>query len=426
MSTSSSVSPAHDPGRVASVCTLLAGVLRLALAVIVVVAALAGAVEVGLRAGGASPRGPAELSRAIPDGWTGFRLRPDVTGDEPFVTNDLGLHAPQTYPLAPRPGALRVAILGSSVVYGMGMSFADTIPARVERELEAAGQPAEVLNFGTHAFTVVHLSAQLQAYVHQFQPDVVVALIDLQVGFPEWPGVAPRGASPEKAVAGSGRWEALLRRGGERSALLALFDEPRRARRWVRRTTGLPLRPRTSPIPGDQPSATSPPPAVEGAPAAPVPAPASEPPPSVRAYEERRERELAAPLAAMAAFCAETSMALHLVTPYGPYFDFTDEELAGMSVQGFLEESARVHGSERAALGAEAELITRVVRRIGERGGATVIDLLEASRGASLRSSPDFTADAVHLTPAGNATLARLIAASIVRERRRGAVTAGH
>ena len=121
----------------------------------------------------------------------------------------------------------------------------------------------------------------------------------------------------------------------------------------------------------------------------------------------------------MAAFCAEKTIALYFVTPYGPYFDFTDEELAGMSVQGFLEEAARVHGSERAALGAEVELITRVARRVAARGSAHVIDMLDASRGSSLRTSPDFTPDGVHLSPAGNAALGRLIAARIARDLKR-------
>jgi lysophospholipase L1-like esterase len=121
-------------------------------------------------------------------------------------------------------------------------------------------------------------------------------------------------------------------------------------------------------------------------------------------------------MAAMAAFCAEKTIALYFVTPYGPYFDFTDEELAGMSVQGFLEESARVHGGERAALGAEVELITRVVRQVAARGSAHVIDMLDASRGSSLRTSPDFTPDGVHLSPAGNAALGRLIAARVLRD----------
>jgi lysophospholipase L1-like esterase len=121
-------------------------------------------------------------------------------------------------------------------------------------------------------------------------------------------------------------------------------------------------------------------------------------------------------MAAMAAFSAEKTIALYLVTPYGPYFDFTDDELAHMSVHGFLEESARVHGSERAALGAEVELITRVARRVAAQGSAHVIDMLEASRSSSLRTSPHFSHDGVHLSPAGNAALGKLIAARIVRD----------
>jgi lysophospholipase L1-like esterase len=51
-----------------------------------------------------------------------------------------------------------------------------------------------------------------------------------------------------------------------------------------------------------------------------------------------------------------------------------------------------------------------------------VIDMLEASRASSPRSSPDFTPDGVHLTPAGNATLGRIVAARIAAdlERRSG------
>ena len=121
----------------------------------------------------------------------------------------------------------------------------------------------------------------------------------------------------------------------------------------------------------------------------------------------------------MAAFAAEKTIALYFVTPYGPYFDLTEDELAHMSVHDFLEEAARVHGSERAALGAEVELITRVTRRVAAHGSAHVIDMLEASRSSSLRTSADFTEDGVHLSPAGNAALGKLIAARVVRDVKR-------
>jgi lysophospholipase L1-like esterase len=388
---------------------MLGGLMRLALVLAAVLGLVAGAVELGLRAAGVEPRVSAALSNVVPDGWTGFRLRPDVSGPEPYVTNDLGLHAPRSYTLARRGGGLRVAVLGSSVVYGLDVSFADTIPAAIERALQVAGHRAEALNFGTHGFSIVNLSALLQAYVHQFRPDVVVVVVDLQIGLPRWPAVRWSGAPRDEAIEKLDWWDALLKRGSEKSAVLTLLDNPRPARRWLRRATGLPLRPRPSPPPRRR---------VAQAPT-PVPAaasPTATSPERIRAYEERRERELAAPMAAMAAFAAEWSIALYFVTPYGPYFDLTDDELAGMSVHHFLEEAARVHGSERAALGAEVELITRVVRRLAARGSAHVIDMLEASRGSSLRTSPDFAEDGVHFTAEGNAAFGELIATRILQD----------
>jgi hypothetical protein len=388
---------------------MVGGLLRLAFAVLAVLGLAAGAVELGLRAGGARPRVAPELSNVVPDGWTGFRLRPGVSGQEAFITNDLGMHAPRSYALSPPTGVLRVAVLGSSVVYGLDTRLADTIPGAIERELQAAGHRAEVLNFGTHAFTIVHVSALLQAYVHQLQPDAVVVVVDLQVGLPRWPDVRPGAASVDEGIERLGSWDALLQRGAGKSALLTLLGDPRPARRWVRRTTRLPLGPRPRPPPLPQAETPLPPPAESVA-----VGPTTGSPERRGAYVERRERELAAPLAAMAAFCAEKSIALYLVTPYGPYFDLTEEELARMSVHHLLEQAARVHGSDRAALAEETGLITRVARRVAAQGSARVIDMLEASRRSSLRSSRDFTEDGVHLSPEGNAALGRLIATRIV------------
>jgi hypothetical protein len=281
-----------------------------------------------------------------------------------------------------------------------------------------------VLNFGTHRFTIVHLSAQLQVYVHQFQPDVVVVVLDLQAGLVDWPDVRPQ--AREEEIEKLGFWPALLKRGSEKSALLAVFDDPRQARRWVRRTTGLRLRPRPRRTPRPSPTArTSPaePPAAgrSTVKASPTGSLAAGRPTAIsaderRAYIERRGRDLAAPMAAMAAFCAERSIDLYFVTPYGPYFDLTGDELEAMSVDHFLEEGARVHGGKREALRAEVELITRVAHRVADERNARVIDMLEASRRASLRTSPDFTKDGVHLSPAGNAALGRRIAERIVRD----------
>jgi hypothetical protein len=118
------------------------------------------------------------------------------------------------------------------------VSFADTITGAVERELQAAGHPAEVLNFGTHAYSIVNLSALLQAYVHQLQPQVVVVVVDIQVGLPHWPSIHP-GATPEAGIEKVGWWDAVRKRGAQKSALLTLFDDPA-PRRWARERPAAP------------------------------------------------------------------------------------------------------------------------------------------------------------------------------------------
>ena len=130
-----------------------------------------------------------------------------------------------------------------------------------------------------------------------------------------------------------------------------MLDDPRPARRWLRRTTRLPA----PSAPGPRASWTATrdrarQPAIQRL--RPPTAPAAPPPEGIREYERRRERELAAPLSAMAAFAAESSIELYLVTPYGPYFQLTDEELARMSVHHFIEDATRVHGGR--ARGARA------------------------------------------------------------------------
>jgi lysophospholipase L1-like esterase len=394
-------------------CRVAFGLLRLALALAAVLAVLAAAAELALRAAGVGPRAASEASNVVPDAWTGFRLRPGVSGQEAFVTNDLGMHASRSYHKDPPPGVLRVAVLGSSVVYGINLPLADTLPSALERELVRAGRPAEVLNFGTHAYGVVNVSALLQAYVHQLRPHVVVVVVDLQVGRALWPELRPSEEPPAApGVAELGTWRTLLARGAARSALAGVLDDPRPARRWLRRTTGLPLHPHPglAPLGRDARSRAE---ALERAPEA-VAASAVTPSGGVAEYERRRERELVAPLSAMAAFAEATSSVLYLVTPYGPYFRLTEDELARMSVQHFVEEARQLHGDTRAALAAEVELVTRAVRRAAGPGPARVIDMLEASRRSTPGNPPHFTPDGVHLTPEGNAALGRIVAERIL------------
>jgi hypothetical protein len=400
--------------RVPTTGLLLEQLLRVVVGATIVLLLIAGALEGALRLSGIKPINLAEagLSATIRDDWTGWRLRPNVqTGPEWALTNALGMHDPRpAYPLQKPVGTTRVAVIGSSVVYGPGNMFNTTIPHGLETELRALGYQAEAMNFGTNGFNVVNSSAMVQAYVQQFQPDAVVIVLDLQMSFPRWPGVMQN--TSESSVRQLSWSEALLKRGAERSALLSLIDDPAKARALVA-GLGLPLAPR---VPPPQTPARAAPAAPAAPAAAPAPAAAAAvstapaPPPTDRAgFERWRRAELSAPLAATAAFCREKGIRLFVMTPYGPYFQASDDEIAKFSL-GMLKESQAAMGGLRPALVRETELVTEVVREVAGQYGAEVVDMLEPSRAATLKEPPHFSTDGIHYSAAGNVAIGQMLA----------------
>ena len=177
------------------------------------------------------------------------------------------MHAPRPYALARPPETLRVAVLGSSVVYGLATGFADTIPAVVERELQAAGHRAEVLNFGTHAFTIVNLSAPAAG----LRPPVPAGRGGGGGGppgrhSPTGPPSTRARRRPTKGSRGSAGGEALLKRGSEKERpARPLRRSPAGRGGGSGATTGLPLRPRPARRRTLQPEARSPLPAARRA-----------------------------------------------------------------------------------------------------------------------------------------------------------------
>ena len=282
---------------------MVGGVLRLALAVAAVLGVVAGAVELGLRAAGAGPRAAAELSHVVPDGWTGFRLRPGVSGQEAFVTNDLGMHAPRSYTLAPPPGV--AARRRARVVRGVRPGHAASRTRSPASSSASSRRPATARRCSTSAPTPSPSSTCPRCC----RPTSTSSS-------PTWWWWWSTSRSASLAGPPSARRRRRRTRGsrssvgGRRSSSAAprrapcsaLFDDPRPARRWIRRTTGLPLRPRPRPTPRRQPEARIAAPRARGAHRRRAARPRARRR-TIRAYEERRERELAAPLAAMAAFC---------------------------------------------------------------------------------------------------------------------------
>jgi len=88
--------------------------------------------------------------------------------------NSLGYRGP-TYSENKDPKAFRIAVLGDSIVEGIGIDqYEELFTAKVERALREEGIPAEVLNFGVSGYNTQQEVATLKDKALRFDPDLVL------------------------------------------------------------------------------------------------------------------------------------------------------------------------------------------------------------------------------------------------------------
>ena len=139
-----------------------------------------GVIEVGLRLyyfGHVSPFiGGPKLYR--PDPQIGFALNPNLKSSQqrpafivPVTTNALGLRGPE---IGPRSNKFRIALLGDSHTFGSGLADDETLPARLEVELNAlAGADRfEVVNAGSPAHSTVQEYLQHERLAQKVDADL--------------------------------------------------------------------------------------------------------------------------------------------------------------------------------------------------------------------------------------------------------------
>jgi hypothetical protein len=393
--------------------------------------------EAALRMAGFQPQ---DLQRAgfaatMDDGYTEWSMRPNVRLNEYSVTNAFGLHEDREVNLEKPAGTKRVAVVGSSVVWAIGEPLDNTIPRAMERSLAASGCDAQVLNFAAHGYNILNAAAYVQTKVHQFRPDAVVVVMDLQMTYPRFPSLRPeRARRPARAIRQVGWAEALFKRASEYSVVLTWLDDTAQARASLARWVRLPPASKQAPIipaaPDDAVTAwfaewlaqsisglTAPLRAKSDV-AAPVvnPAPAAAPEAArtLEAHEARRERELASVVASLAAFSREMGFKLYFTTPYGPYFRATPAELSKFSLS-YATRSADLYGGPEAAVRREAELASTVISRAALREGAKVVDFLPRSRAATMADG-DFSSDGIHFTPQGYRRVGTMLAERLVAD----------
>lgn len=106
-----------------------------------------------------------------------YTLQPGFDGSAfgaPVRVNALGFRG-ATWARTKEPGALRVAMIGDSHVFGFGLPYAATMGEQLSRALgRRLGRPVEALNFGINGYNGAQELAVLRAVALAFDPDVVV------------------------------------------------------------------------------------------------------------------------------------------------------------------------------------------------------------------------------------------------------------
>jgi lysophospholipase L1-like esterase len=102
-----------------------------------------------------------------------FAEREKIDGPPEHVNAD-GFRGP-LLPKPRTPGVLRIATLGDSSTFGIGVHFAETWSAQLAQRLEAAGTKAEVLDGGVDGYTVRQGLQRYRYKVRPYHPDVVIA-----------------------------------------------------------------------------------------------------------------------------------------------------------------------------------------------------------------------------------------------------------
>ena len=106
----------------------------------------------------------------------GYELAPTASG-EAGPTNSYGMRDREPLP-AGAPGVLRIAVLGDSFTFGLGVSREEAYPSVLEalllRAPETRGRPTDVLNFGVGGYSSADEALVLEHKALAWDPDLVI------------------------------------------------------------------------------------------------------------------------------------------------------------------------------------------------------------------------------------------------------------
>lgn len=102
--------------------------------------------------------------------------------DLPFTTNNRGMRGPGDYTYDKTPGVFRIAVLGDSFMFGVGVQTDETFSAVLEKMVNGSSGGAgkyQVYNFGVNSFSPLLEYIYIKKEVIKHKPDLVVLMLDL-------------------------------------------------------------------------------------------------------------------------------------------------------------------------------------------------------------------------------------------------------
>ena len=109
-------------------------------------------------------------------------MRSEGDFDLPFTTNNKGMRGPGDYTYDKAPGVFRVAVLGDSFMFGVGVQADETFSAVLEKLLNRSSEGPkkyQVYNFGVNSFSPLLEYIYIKREVIEYKPDLVILMLDL-------------------------------------------------------------------------------------------------------------------------------------------------------------------------------------------------------------------------------------------------------
>ena len=116
----------------------------------------------------------------IPPPYYSGTMHSEGDFDLPFTTNNRGMRGPGDYTYEKSAGTYRIAVMGDSFAFGVGVKADETASAVLADLLARSGDGRyEVYNFGMNSYSPLLEYIYLSREVVKYRPDMVILMLDL-------------------------------------------------------------------------------------------------------------------------------------------------------------------------------------------------------------------------------------------------------